>query len=99
MRFRDPRVQVLLATLLAFRLLPGGFANREFREHVEPLLEPLPGNGAPPPRRPGLLPCTPPELGLLVRRFDCDIERPWEGRKSPREKICSTVQMRTAQER
>ena len=26
--------------LLAFRLLPEGFANREFREHVGPLLEP-----------------------------------------------------------
>ena len=38
MRFGDPRVQALLATLLAFRLLPEGFANREFREHVGPLL-------------------------------------------------------------
>ena len=38
LRFGDPRVQALLATLLAFRLLPEGFANREFREHVGPLL-------------------------------------------------------------
>ena len=38
MRFGDPRVQALLATLLVFRLLPEGFANREFREHVAPLL-------------------------------------------------------------
>ena len=28
LRFGDPRVQALLATLLAFRLLPVGFANR-----------------------------------------------------------------------
>ena len=34
LRFGNPRVQALLATLLAFRLLPEGFANREFREHV-----------------------------------------------------------------
>ena len=38
LRFGDPRVQVLLATLLAFRLLPEGFANRGFRERVGPLL-------------------------------------------------------------
>ena len=38
LRFGDPRVQALLAALLAFRLLPEGFANREFREHVGPLL-------------------------------------------------------------
>ena len=38
LRFGDPRVLALLATLLAFRLLPEGFANREFREHVGPLL-------------------------------------------------------------
>ena len=30
MRFGDPRVQALLAILLVFRLLPEGFANREF---------------------------------------------------------------------
>ena len=38
LRFGDPRVQALLAALLAFRLLPEGFANREFRERVGPLL-------------------------------------------------------------
>ena len=38
LRFGDPRVQALLATLLAFRLLPVGFANRHLREHVAPLL-------------------------------------------------------------
>ena len=38
LRFGDPRVQALLATLLAFRLLPVGFANRQLREHVAPLL-------------------------------------------------------------
>ena len=43
MRFGDPRVQALLATLLAFRLLPEGFANRDFREHVGPLLGPQAG--------------------------------------------------------
>ena len=40
LRFGDPRVQALLGALLAFRLLPEGFANREFREHVGPLLGP-----------------------------------------------------------
>ena len=43
LRFGDPRVQALLATLLAFRLLPDGFANRQFRDHVGPLLEPRAG--------------------------------------------------------
>ena len=38
MRYGDPRVRALLATLLAFRL-PQGFANREFRDRIEPLLE------------------------------------------------------------
>ena len=38
LRFGDPRVQALLATLLAFRLLPVGFANRQLREHAAPLL-------------------------------------------------------------
>ena len=38
LRFGDPRVQALLATLLAFRLQPMGFANRELREHTSPLL-------------------------------------------------------------
>lgn len=35
MRFGGPRLQALLATLLAFRLLPEGFANRETLEHVD----------------------------------------------------------------
>ena len=38
LRFGDPRVQALLATLLAFRLLPVGFANRQLREYAAPLL-------------------------------------------------------------
>ena len=38
LRFGDPRVQALLAALLAFRLLPQGFANRDLRGHVAPLL-------------------------------------------------------------
>jgi hypothetical protein len=32
------RVQALLAALCAFRLLPNGFANRDLRAHLEPLL-------------------------------------------------------------
>ena len=38
MRFTDPRVQALLAALVIFRLLPNGFANRDMREHLAPLL-------------------------------------------------------------
>ena len=38
LRFGDPRIQALLAALLAFRLLPMGFANRELRERVAALL-------------------------------------------------------------
>ena len=38
MRFTDPRVQALLATLVIFRLLPNGFANRDLRDHLAPLL-------------------------------------------------------------
>jgi len=38
MRFTDPRVQALLAALVIFRLLPNGFANRDLREHLAPLL-------------------------------------------------------------
>ena len=128
LRFGDPRVQALLATLLVFRLLPEGFANREFREHVGPLLGPDAGAYGPGratydlgrlrlrgliekiPRthryrvtalghRVALCYCrthrrvlgptlaavaddhAPPELGRLVRRFDHNIERLWEGRK------------------
>ena len=39
LRFGDPRIQALLAALLTFRLLPMGFANREWREQVAPLLD------------------------------------------------------------
>ena len=39
LRFGDPRIQALLAALLTFRLLPMGFANRELREQVAPLLD------------------------------------------------------------
>ena len=38
LRFGDPRIQALLAALLTFRLLPMGFANRDLRAHVAPLL-------------------------------------------------------------
>ena len=38
LRFGDPRVQALLAALLAFRVLPDGFQNRDLRETVAPLV-------------------------------------------------------------
>lgn len=38
LRFTDPRVHALLAALVVFRLLPNGFANRDLRAHVAPLL-------------------------------------------------------------
>jgi hypothetical protein len=38
LRFTDHRVQALLAALVVFRLLPNGFANRDLREHLTPLL-------------------------------------------------------------
>jgi hypothetical protein len=38
LRFADPRVQALLSALVVFRLLPNGFANRDLREHLAPLL-------------------------------------------------------------
>ena len=38
LRFGCARVQALLSALLAFRLLPKGFDNRQLREHVAPLL-------------------------------------------------------------
>lgn len=38
LRFGDPRVLVLLAALLIFRLLPQGFANRDLRPHLAVLL-------------------------------------------------------------
>jgi hypothetical protein len=38
LRFGDPRAQALLATLLTFRLHPGGFTNRDLRNHLAGLL-------------------------------------------------------------
>jgi hypothetical protein len=38
LRFTGPRVQALLHTLLVFRLLPRGFANRDLRALLAPLL-------------------------------------------------------------
>ena len=38
LRFGCARVQALLCALLAFRLLPRGFDNRQLREHLAPLL-------------------------------------------------------------
>ena len=38
LRFGDPRAQALLAALLAFRVLPDGFQNRDLRQTVAPLL-------------------------------------------------------------
>ena len=38
LRFTDSRVQALLAAIVIFRLLPDGFANRDLRTHLAPLL-------------------------------------------------------------
>jgi hypothetical protein len=38
MRFGDPRVHALLAAIVVFHLLPAGFANRDLRAHLAPLL-------------------------------------------------------------
>ncbi len=38
LRYADPCAMALLSALLVFRLLPRGFANRELREHLAPLL-------------------------------------------------------------
>jgi hypothetical protein len=38
------RVQALLAALCVFRLLPNGFANRDLRTHLAPLLGLNPGD-------------------------------------------------------
>jgi hypothetical protein len=38
LRYADPCVMALLSVLLVFRLLPRGFASRELREHLAPLL-------------------------------------------------------------
>ncbi len=42
LRFTDPRVQALFSALVAFRLLPQGFANHELRVLLAPLLGLLP---------------------------------------------------------
>jgi hypothetical protein len=38
LRLGDPRVHALLGALVVFRLLPNGFANRDLRAHLAPLL-------------------------------------------------------------
>ena len=38
LRFADPVVLALLSLLVTFRLLPRGFLNKDFREHLAPLL-------------------------------------------------------------
>jgi hypothetical protein len=38
LRFADAAVQALLSVLLMFRLTPGGFSNRDLRDHWAPLL-------------------------------------------------------------
>jgi len=38
LRFGDPRVLALMAAIVSFRLLPRGFANRDLRQYVAPLL-------------------------------------------------------------
>jgi hypothetical protein len=47
LRFGDPRVLALLASLLLFRLVPRGFANRDLGRHVEQLLGVDPGQFTP----------------------------------------------------
>jgi len=38
LRSSDPRVLAILATIVSFRLLPNGFANRDLRKHLEAML-------------------------------------------------------------
>jgi hypothetical protein len=38
LRFADPRAHALLSAIVVFRLLPDGFANRDLRAHLAPLL-------------------------------------------------------------
>jgi len=38
LRFADPRVHALFSAVVVFRLLPDGFANRDLRAHLAPLL-------------------------------------------------------------
>jgi len=47
LRFSDPRVQALFSALVAFRLLPQGFANHELRVLLAPLLGLLPEHFTP----------------------------------------------------
>jgi hypothetical protein len=47
LRFTDPRVQALFSALVAFRLLPQGFANHELRALFAPLLGLLPEHFTP----------------------------------------------------
>ncbi len=47
LRFTDPRVQALLSALVAFRLLPQGFANYELRALLAPLLGSAPDQFTP----------------------------------------------------
>lgn len=42
LRFADPRVMALLDALVVCRLAPTGFSNRMLREHLMPLLGPVP---------------------------------------------------------
>lgn len=42
LRFADPRVMALLNALVIMRLQPAGFSNRMLREHLLPLLGPVP---------------------------------------------------------
>ncbi len=44
MRITDPRVQSLLAAVCVFKLLPGGFTNRDLRNCLAPLLGRHPGD-------------------------------------------------------
>ena len=47
LRFTDPRVQALFSALVAFRLLPQGFANHELRALLAPLLGLVPDQFTP----------------------------------------------------
>jgi hypothetical protein len=47
LRFTDPRVQALFSVLVAFRLLPQGFANHELRALLAPLLGLVPDQFTP----------------------------------------------------
>ena len=51
LRFTDPRVQALFSALVAFRLLPQGFANHELRVLLAPLLGFAPDQLTPGQRR------------------------------------------------